>query len=137
MNVCVIIFNKNGSRKLDETARSLAQGIEAGGHRVDLIDGLKEQGKKISFYDYIAIGTDATGLFGGTIPQQVSEFLSGCGTVTGKRSFAFITKGGVRKHKTLKALMDRMEHEGMYLKFSEIIPNHQSALEIGKRLHIG
>lgn len=137
MNVCVIIFPKDRDTRLQQVAASLAQGIGTNGHTVDVIDGVREQGKKISYYDYIAMGTDAVNTFGGRIPSSVQSFLSQCGAVQGKRCFAFVSRGGVRKNKTLKALMDAMEHEGMYLKNSQIVSSGAEAGEIGKRLHIG
>ncbi|MGM0431587.1 MAG: flavodoxin family protein [Spirochaetota bacterium] len=136
MNVCILAFNHAGASKFDDIIQGLAKGIGANGHRVDIINGLLETGKKVSFYDYIVLGTTAAGSFGGSIPQSISAFLGQCGTVTGKRSFAFVHKGGLRKHKTLKKLMSSMEHEGMFLKYSEIISNADEAVEIGKRLHI-
>ena len=137
MRVCIVICYQGNGSKLLETAKGLSKGILSQGHQVDIIDGTKEQGKKVSFYDYIAMGTTATTSFGGKIPDSVKNFLAQCGSVSGKRSFAFINGGGIRKNKTLKALMDTMEHEGMYLKFSEILQQSQDAEQIGKRLHIG
>lgn len=137
MRVCVIIFPKDRDAKLKQIAEALAAGIGKNGHTVDVIDGSREQGKKISYYDYIAMGTDAANTLGGRIPNSVQNFLSQCGTVQGKRCFAFISRGGIRKNKTLKALMDAMEHEGMYLKNSQLMSNNAEAGEVGKRLHIG
>ncbi len=136
MRVCIIIIYQQDVGKLLEISKGLAEGLSVNGHQVDIIDGVKDQGKKVSFYDYIAIGTDSINVFGGKIPSHVATFLGQCGTVSGKRCFAFINKGGIRKNKSLRALMDVMEHEGMYLKYSEIISSRAEAKEIGKRLHI-
>jgi hypothetical protein len=38
--------------------------------------------------------------------------------------------------KSMRMLMDRMEHEGMLIKLSEFISSAQEAEAIGKRLHI-
>ncbi len=137
MRVCIVVFYHGNGKKLLDIAKGLSEGVMANGHQVEIIDGIKEQGKKVSFYDYIAMGTDTTTTFGGKIPKAVNDFLSQSGMVSGKRSFAFVAKGGIRKNKTLKTLMDAMEHEGMYLKYSELINQPQDAKEIGKRLHIG
>ncbi len=137
MKVCIAIFYTGNGHKLTDLAKGLAKGMQGHGHQVDIIDGVKEQGRKISFYDYIAMGTDAVTVTGGKIPSSVKEFLGQSGSIQGKRCFAFINKGGLRKNKTLKALMDAMEHEGMYLKNSQVITSSQEAEEIGKRLHIG
>ena len=87
-------------------------------------------------YQYIVVGASAINSFGGKISENVAKFLSNAGVVTGKRSFAYIAKGGMRITKTLSVLMNTMEHEGMYLKYSEILTSAEEAKAIGKRLHI-
>jgi hypothetical protein len=56
--------------------------------------------------------------------------------ISGKKSFAFILKKGMRLTKTLRELMAAMEHEGMFVKYSEILSSPEEAEVIGKRLHI-
>ncbi len=136
MNVCIVVINYSNNKKLVEIAEKLAAGISRNGHRVDIIDGSGQSGKKISFYDYIAVGPTSTTLFSGKIPSDVHSFLGQCGLISGKRSFAFLHKGGLRKNKSLRRLMNAMEHEGMFLKNSNIISRPEEAEEIGKRLHI-
>lgn len=136
MRVCVLHGDSGSSTLCKDLAASLAQGIQAQGHDVDLVDVHRDAGKIISYYDYIAVGTVATGFWGGKIPSRVEEFLKQCGTISGKRSFAFIAKKGLRQGKTLQVLMKVMESQGMYLTFSEILANQAYAKEIGKRLVI-
>jgi menaquinone-dependent protoporphyrinogen IX oxidase len=136
MNVCIIVLNHRHSKKLSEIAEALASGIRVNGHRVDVIDGITDTGKKISFYDHICVGTDAPGILGGKVHKSVGAFLGQCGTIGGKKSFAFMHKGGLRRMKSMRMLMDRMEHEGMFIKLSEFISSTQEAEVIGKRLNI-
>jgi menaquinone-dependent protoporphyrinogen IX oxidase len=124
------------SGKLKELAASLAKGVESSGNDCDVFDMALENGKKISFYDYIIIGTEATGTFGGKIPDSVKAFLRNAGTVSGKRCMAFVKKSLFRSSKTLQVLMKTMEGEGMYLRSSDVIPNAEIAQSIGKRLII-
>jgi hypothetical protein len=136
MNVCIVILNHGHNKRLSEISEGLASGISANNHRVDLIDGINDSGKKISFYDYICIGTDAPNFFGGKLHNSVGSFLGQSGSVAGKKSFAFMNKGGLRKTKSMRMLMNRMEHEGMFIKLSEFISSREEAEAIGKRLHI-
>ncbi len=136
MRICIVVFYQGNGKKMLDIAKGLSEGLLINGHQVEIVDGIKDQGKKISFFDYIAMGTETITTFGGKIPKSVYNFLSQSGSVSGRRSFAFVVNGGIRKNKTLKTLMDAMEHEGMYLKYSELITKPQDAKEIGKRLHI-
>ena len=117
-------------------SKGLAKGLESKGHFVDVIDGDQDIGKKLSLYSYIAVGGVAEGGFGGKINEKISTFLANAGMVTGKKSFAFILKKGMRLTKTLQSLMSVMEHEGMFIKYSDILSSAEEAEEVGKRLHI-
>ena len=138
MRVAVVFFegkNQNRDKSLN-IARALVEGIESNGHQVDLIDGNRDVNTKLTIYHYVVVGAASTTTFGGKISENVTKFLSGSGVVTGKRSFAYVTKGGMRLTKTLSALMNAMEHEGMFLKYSEILSSPEEAKAIGKRLHV-
>ena len=138
MRVAIIFFEgKSQNRKKTlNIARGLAEGIEAMGHKVDMIDGDRDVNTKITIYQYIVVGAAAINTFGGKISENVTRFLSGAGIISGKRCFAYVAKGGFRITKTLNVLMSSMEHEGMYLKYSEILSSPEEAKAIGKRLHI-
>ncbi len=136
MRVCILYKDVGSSRACKELSESLAKGILQQGHFVDLINIETNLGKNISFYDYIILGASATNFFGGKIDPQVTLFLRQCGTISGKRCFAFISKKGLRKGKTLLKLMSLMEQEGMCLTFSEILTGSAFAEEVGKRLLI-
>ncbi len=136
MRTAVVFFGVHKREKLRNVAQELAQGIEEQGCHVDLIDATRDVNTKLTIYHYIAFGTENLTLFGGKISDQIAKYLASSGIVTGKRSFAFILKGGLRPEKTLSALMKAMEHEGMSLKYSDIINSPEEAREIGKQLHI-
>lgn len=136
MRVGIIFFSKNNRDKLLKITKGLASGMESQGHQVDIIDGDRDVNTKLTIYSDIAVGTAGTTMFGGKIPESIKSFLDNAGVVTGKRSFAFVLNTGLRKIKTLTKLMKVMEHEGMYLKNSDIISTEEEAAEIGKRLHI-
>jgi flavodoxin len=137
MKVCILIAAKGkDNTSIKKIATSLAKGIEEQNHMVDIIDIKLEGSKIISYYDYLIVGCEATTTFGGKIPQSVPTFLKNCGSISGKRCMAFVTKAGIRSVKTLQSLMKVMEGEGMYLKTSDVITKEAMANAIGKRLHI-
>ncbi len=136
MKVCILYEDIGSSSVCKELSAGLAEGIQAQGHDVDLVDMSREAGKIVSYYDYVAVGTSAVSFWGGKIPVKTGEFLKQCGTISGKRCFAFIGKRGIRLRKTLQELMRTMESQGMYLTFSDVLPNRGYAKEVGKRLVI-
>ena len=135
MQVCVLYAGKTREGgKLAEIAKAMAKGIESQGHRVDVIN-MYDEGIRLTVYDYVVIGSEPVSFFSAKVPSIISKFLENAGTVSGKRCLAFIT-GGLRKGGTLQTLMRTMEHEGMYLKLSEVIKRSDEALAIGKRLNV-
>jgi menaquinone-dependent protoporphyrinogen IX oxidase len=136
MRAAVIYFAGSKRQQLTELSRALAQGLEEQGHQVDIIDAERDVNTKLTIYNYLAIGAGATSFFGGKISDNIARFLANSGMVSGKRSFAFIVKGGLRTGKTLQKLMRVMEHEGMYLKYSEVLSQAEEAHVIGRKLHV-
>jgi menaquinone-dependent protoporphyrinogen IX oxidase len=117
-------------------ARGVASGIESQGHTVDIIDGERDVNSKLTIYQYVAFGTASTTLFGGKISDKVGEFLSKSGMVAGKKSFAFVAKTPISASKALARLMRKMEHEGMFLRYSEVLRSPDEAEVVGSRLKI-
>lgn len=137
MKVCVLYAPATKENKnIKEIANALSEGIASQGHQVDVFDMSLENGKIVSYYDYLVVGTETNTFFGGKIPPAVASFLKGAGSISGKRCLAFITKGGIRSMKTLQALMKAMESEGMYLKKSELITKSDYAKAVGKHLQV-
>jgi len=137
VKVCILYAAKsNNSGNIKSIAKAIAKGVEQQNHIVDIIDMKLEEGKIISYYDYLIVGTEGTSAFGGSVPKLVKNFLDRAGAISGKRCMAFVTKAGLRSNKTLQALMKVMEEQGMYLKTSDIIKKEQQATAIGKRIHI-
>ncbi len=137
MNICVLFFGGSKREKMVEAARGLAKGIESQGiHTVQIVDGEKESDKKLTSFHYIAVGAPSENLLGGKISPKIKNFLQSCGMISGKRSFAFTINSGIRTMKTLQAVMRTIEHEGMYLKVSDIISSGSQAEAIGAKLHV-
>ena len=137
MQVCIIYAGKDrADTSLESISKELARGLESQGHSADVFNMYVDTDRKLSFYDYIIVGSNATGFFGGRIPDVIRTYLSRAGQISGKRCLAFVSKGGLRSQKTLSLLMKVMEGEGMYLKLSEIIKKPDIAFALGKRLNV-
>ncbi len=117
-------------------AKALGRGIEKQGNQVDVFDGVKDANVKLTMYQYVVIGAEPMGAFGGKIPQAVKPFLETAGMASGKKSYAFVTRTAIGAERSLGALMKSMEHEGLYLKNSDVLRSAEEAEEIGRRLHV-
>jgi hypothetical protein len=137
MRVAVIFFSGQKRDKLLGLAKAVARGIEKQGNHVDTYDGQKDGGVRLTSYQYIVIGAEPLGTFGGKIPDTARTFLASAGMVAGKKSYAFVPKATFGAAKSLAALMKSMEGEGMVIKTSDILRSATEAEEIGRRLHIG
>lgn len=136
MRAAVLFFGGSRRDRVAEVARGVAEGIEREGHQVDLIDGDHDTGRKLTVYEYLAVGTAPTGLFGGAIDPKVGEYLAQAGTVLGKKSFAFVLKTPLGAQKGLSNLMKTMEGQGLFLRFSEILRSREEAAHMARRLKL-
>lgn len=136
MRVAVIHYSEKENGKLENIAKALAKGIENEGHFVDVFNVRIDSDLKLTGYEYIAVGVEAISFFSSKINNKIPQFLKEAGTLTGKRSMAFIVPNGIFTGKTMQHIMKNMEHEGMFLKRGDVIRSDADAIEIGKRLHI-
>jgi len=135
MRVAVVYF-QSGNNDVKKIAEALSRGIASENHNIDLINGETDREKKLTSYEYIILGCSSSSFFSGKISERISTYLKNCGTLSGKRSYAFIRKKGFGSAKALRNLMKEMEIEGMILKISDILTSIDEAETIGKRLHI-
>jgi hypothetical protein len=114
--------------------RALAKGMESMGHRVDIIDAWTEDGFRLPGYEYIVLAAEPLGFFSGKIPDAVGKVLSAGSGLVGKKSAAFVKKGGLFTGRALVNLMRAMEKEGMMINWSDMLLNPPHAEAMGKRI---
>jgi flavorubredoxin len=117
-------------------AQAVARGIEKQGNQVDTFEGTRDTNTRLTIYQYIVIGAEPQGTLGGKIPDAVKTFLSAAGALTGKKSYAFVSRARFGAGKSLAALMKCMEGEGMLIKTSDVLRSQTEAEEIGRRLRV-
>jgi len=135
IRAAVLYFSKTASSPLKAIAESLAAAIRGQGAQVDLIDGARTRDFKLTGCHYIAVGCDVRSLLKGTLPPELAPALANGGIVAGKKSFAFVSRGA-GSAKTLLKLMKALEHEGMVVRFSEILTKPEDASALGQRLKL-
>jgi hypothetical protein len=123
------------NRGIPEYVKSLARGMEAMGHRVDVLDAWTEDGFRLPGYEYIAVCAEASSSWGGKMPEALSKILAAGSSLGGKKSAAFIKKRGpLFINKALSNCMRAMEKEGMLVNWSDVILNVPHAEALGKRI---
>jgi hypothetical protein len=114
--------------------KALAKGMEMMGHRVDIIDAWTDDGMRLPGYEYIAIAAEPLSFFSAKMPEPLPRVLAAGSSISGKKSAAFIKKGGLRTNRALSNLMKAMEKEGMLINWSDILLNTPHAEAMGKRI---
>jgi hypothetical protein len=131
----VVVISVPAARKAPpDYVTALAKGMESMGHRVDIMDAWTEDGFRLPGYEYIAIAAEAVSFFSGKIPEPLPRLLSAGSSLGGKKSAAFIKKGGLFTGRALTNLMRAMEKEGMLVNWSDILFNPSHAESLGKRI---
>ena len=136
MRIAVVYFGTGADSSLASVARGVAAGIESQGYQVDIVNADLERDRKLTMYGYIAIGTRSVSPFRGKIPNHVGIYLKSAGAVAGKKSFAFTARTIFGSAKALSRLMATMEHEGMFIRYSEVLRSEAEARAAGSRLKI-
>ncbi len=135
IRAAVLYFSKRG-RSVAGLAEALAQGLRKQGAQVDVIDGGKEREIKLTGYHYLAVGCDVRSLIKGALPPELAPSLSHSGIVAGKKTFAFVSSAPLGANATLLQLMKALEHEGMVVRYSELLSKPADALALGQRLKL-
>ena len=122
-------------KEVPEYVKFLARGMESMGHRVDILDAWTDDGFRLPGYEYIAVCAEASSFWGGKMPEALPKILASGSSLVGKKSAAFIKKGGpFFVNKSLSNLMKAMEKEGMLVNWSDVILSPPQAEALGKRI---
>ncbi len=121
-------------RSPPEYVKALAKGMGAMGHQVEILDAWTGDGMRLPGFEYIAIVAEAASIISAKIPEVIPKMLSASSGIGGKKSAAFIKKGGLRNGRTIANLMQAMEKEGMVVNWSDILLNAPHAEAMGKRI---
>ena len=136
IRAAVLYFGKSPQSKLKLLANALAEGLKKQGAQVDVINGVQAKDTKLTGYHYLAVGCDVRSLIKGLLAPELVPALSNGGIVSGKKTFAFVPASFLGANATLMKLMKALEHEGMLVRYSEILNKPDEALVLGQRLKL-
>lgn len=135
MRTLILSFCKNDNSKCTQIIKKLESCAVAKGHQVDVKNAkLDKETLRLTMYEYIAVVVPAHPFSGKKVPELLTEVLSTCGTVTGKKSCALVIKSGLFSEKFCRAVMRKMEKEGMFIDYFEIIKSPDHAAYVGKQI---
>ena len=136
MRAAIVYFTEKRGKELEAMSNALARGMEKQNISVDVFKS-KDFNRRLGIYKMVAIGTEATGNFGGKIPEGLKKYLESVGPLINLRSFAFIAGRGMRRQKSLQTLMRTMESEGMLVIYSDLLETEKEAEAVGEKLILG
>ncbi len=111
--------------------------------------GLEEQGQTVRMYpdnlvtytgltscNHIFVGSYVTSAFKAKTPSKLREVLAKVPGISGKRTIAFVPRGGIGERKALVALMDDMEKQGCYIIDQQAFSSEEDAYNFGKTIRL-
>lgn len=135
MRIAILHFLNDESKSHQEILKKLERAALGKGHEVSLFSSKKDaHDLRLAIYDYITLIIPSSPLFGSKIPEKVSELLSSCGTIVGKKGAALVLQSGFSSNKTVRNLMRAMEKEGLKLDYFDLVKNADHANYVGKKL---
>jgi len=135
MRIAILHFLDDDKSSHKTILQNLQRTANAKGHEVSIFSAKKDAyNLRLSIYDYICLIIPSSPVFGSKIPSRVSELLSSCGAISGKKAAALVLKSGFSSNKTARNLMRAMEREGLKLDYFDIVKNADHANYVGKKL---
>lgn len=98
------------------------------------VDPSRTQPLSVAAYDLVCVGSPALGFVRSRMAGDVDEALKRCTRLEGKRTAAFIRRGGLSPGRALKELMAALERQGAWVEDFADLGNEEEARAFGKRL---
>ncbi|MDA3850772.1 MAG: hypothetical protein PF447_05825 [Spirochaetaceae bacterium] len=130
-----IVYWGGETSQVSSVLTSLSKGVETQGHQVKILRGNKDD-LHLTGYDYLLIGCSSMGLMSKSLPPSLKSDLAESGLLTGKRCFAYVINGGLRKNALMLNLMKNLEGQGLMVKNFDILTSADEAEKLAGSLHI-
>ena len=130
------IIYSSEKKVLEKMARGLKKGLEEQGVSVILFADDAPHFRGLAMCKYLIIGSYKTAAFKPKTPQRLRDALSKIPGMAGKKSIAFIPRGGMGERKALLAVMNDMEKQGCYVVDQHSFSSDKEAYEFGKKVSL-
>jgi flavorubredoxin len=117
-------------------ADGLKRGLEEQGHQVKVFSDDADTFTGLAACKMLMVGSYVTAAFKPRTPSRLADALSKLGVISGKRSMAFIAKGGMGERKALVQLMNDMEKQGCYIVDQQSFSSENEAYQFGKTVEL-
>ena len=126
------IIYSTEKKVIGKLAEALQRGLEEQGHQVKVFSDDTESFTGLAACKTLIVGSYVTGGFKPKTPSRLKDVLSKLGIISGKRSMAFVAKGGIAERKALVQLMNDMEKQGCYMVDQRTFSSEDDAYRFGK-----
>ena len=130
------IIYSTEKKVIEKLAQGLEKGLQEQGHTVKLFTDVAESFGGLAMCKHLFIGTFATSAFKPKTPVRLRDALNKIPGLAGKRSTAFISKGGLGERKALVAIMNDMEKQGCFIVDQVSFGSEREALEFGRTVKL-
>lgn len=135
MRVLILSYLKKDSKKHSEILKKLEGASVSKGNQVEIRKGDVDLDQvRFPMYEYIAVVTPSSALFGAKVPEKLIEALATCGNVSGKKGCALVVKSGFSSQKMCRSVMKEMEKQGMVVDYFDVIESVDHAAYVGKKI---
>jgi flavorubredoxin len=134
--VHVGIIYSTEKKVIEKLAQGLAQGLQDQGHTVKLYADVSESFGGLAMCKHLFIGSYTTAAFKPRTPVKLRDALNKIPGLAGKRSTAFIARGGMGERKALVALMTDMEKQGCFIVDQVSFSSEREAQGFGKTVKL-
>ncbi len=130
------IIYSTEKKVIEKLALALKRGLEEQGGVVKMFPDTSDTFSGLAACKLIFIGSFVTALFKAKTPSRLHDALQKAGTLTGKRTIAYIANGGMGGRKALLALMNDMEKQGCFIIDQIAFRSEREAYDFGKMLKL-
>ncbi len=134
MNIGMIYSSEK--KVIEKLARGLKRGLEEKGEKVNAYSDNEQNFRGLASCRYLFVGTYTNSAFKPHTPPRLRDALARIPGIAGKRSIAFISKGGMGERKALLAVMNDMEKQGCFLIDQHSFSSEKEAYEFGKTVEL-
>ena len=126
------IIYSTDKKVIEKIAQGLEKGLQEQGHTVKLFPDSAEAFGGLAVCRYLFVGTYANAAFKPKTPARLRDALAKIPGIAGKRSTAFVLRGGMGERKALLSQMNDMEKQGCFLVDQVTLGSENDAREFGR-----
>jgi flavorubredoxin len=130
------ILYSTEKKVIENLAQGLEKGLREQGHTVKLFTDESESYGGLAMCRHLFVGSYATSAFKPKTPGKLRNALGKIPGLAGKRSTAFVVRGGMGERKALVTLMTDMERQGCFLVDQVSFSSEREAELFGRKVQL-